>query len=301
MRNIKQFRIPIVILAVYLIATAALLLVGYRVEKPAVEEAEFPFSVTYAYEGQTNTVSGIYECSAYYGPKYMGETNVSWYGSVRDHEPGQDGFYMIRETDDSTLAIVLNLDPAYLMGGPNAVQPNGGAGDAPFGEYYGYASDEEIHITDPARLEDMGLQIISWDSPKPIENSFHPAGIMLSGEAAAYLAGIALAAMVACVLFVRKDSEVRYRGFDKAATVMNALIGLIYFPFVLMFSVLSELYAGEGWVDYGTYALPAVTLLGIAVSIVLRRKGYSKAGFLAQFTGVIFLPVLMLASMLMLY
>ena len=49
-----------IILALHLSATALLLCFGYGILKPAVQKQEFPFTITYTYQGQQNTFSGAY-------------------------------------------------------------------------------------------------------------------------------------------------------------------------------------------------------------------------------------------------
>ena len=55
--NTKNRKKAKIILVVYLIATLALLFLGYSVRKPKAAQQEFPFAVTYSYQGETKTVS----------------------------------------------------------------------------------------------------------------------------------------------------------------------------------------------------------------------------------------------------
>ena len=56
-KNLKKAKI---ILVVYLIATLALLFLGYSVQMPRVAQQEFPFTITYSYQGETQNISDIY-------------------------------------------------------------------------------------------------------------------------------------------------------------------------------------------------------------------------------------------------
>ena len=46
-----------IIFGVYLTVTCALLLIGYSVKKPAVKRQEFPFTISYTYQGKNETIS----------------------------------------------------------------------------------------------------------------------------------------------------------------------------------------------------------------------------------------------------
>ena len=49
-----------IIFGAYIAATCALLIFGYSVQTPAVKQQEFPFTITYTYQGTTDTISDIY-------------------------------------------------------------------------------------------------------------------------------------------------------------------------------------------------------------------------------------------------
>ena len=69
-----------IILALHLSATALLLCFGYGIQKPAVQKQEFPFTITYTYQGQQTTISEVYV--AEYSPfaKYLGDRPLAWFG-----------------------------------------------------------------------------------------------------------------------------------------------------------------------------------------------------------------------------
>ena len=296
--KIQKFKVPLLILAVCLLCMTVLLLIGYRVEKPAVETAEFPFSVTYEYQGKTETFTGTYICRAGYSTKYFGSQNRYWYGYIENLDPGSGTFIRIHETDNTSLALCFNYDAAYLMGDPRSTS-GGGENAAPYGEYFEYYEDSELHITDAAELEKLGFRIIDWTDIQPINNSFKPGGIMLSGEAGMYLAVIMLVGLICCMIFVKKEQTVSYNLTDKLSIALNFLTGLIFLPFVTIFAGLSDLVASGNWIDLITYALPCITLTGLAASLVARRKGYRIPGLWAQFVGPVMLALVLMADALL--
>jgi hypothetical protein len=173
------------------------------------------------------------------------------------------------------------MEPGYLMGDPkyadSACQPSGVA--------QSFDGMNDITVTDPAELEQLGLSIVSWEYPKPIENTFSFGGIFLSSEATIYTAIIAIAALLACMIFIRKDKELVYSKMDKFAIALNFLIAIVAFPFIFMVSALSEIVADTSVWQQILYFAPALTVLGVAASVALRRLGCKRIGFWIQFAG----------------
>ena len=116
--NTKNFKKAKLILVVYLIATLSLLFLGYSVQKPRVARQEFPFSITYSYQGKTKTISDVYVGEYARGAKYLGDDAVAWYGYIKDHDRLESDFYRIGEIGGQAFSINLNIEPGYLMGDP---------------------------------------------------------------------------------------------------------------------------------------------------------------------------------------
>ena len=280
MKNLKKAKI---ILVVYLVATLALLFLGYSVWKPKVTQQEFPFTITYSYQGKTETISDVYVGEYVRGAKYLGDDSVAWYGYIKDHDRLESDFYRIGEIDSQTLSINLNMEPGYLMGEPMHADPVSRPTDA----YHSFDGTNDITVTDSAELAQLGLSIVSWEYPEPIENQFSFGGISLSSEATIYTAAIAISALLACMLLIKKDKEIMYGKMDKISIALNFMIAIVAFPFIFMISVLSEIVADASVWQQVLYFTPALTVLGVAASVVLRRCGYGKHSLLAQFMGPI--------------
>lgn len=279
--NTKSLKIAKCILLVYLIATLALLLMGYSVRKPKVLQQEFPFTITYSYQGETKTISDVYVGEYVRKAKYLGDDSVAWYGYIQDHDRLEPDFYRIGRSGGKSFSINLNLVPGYLMGDPEYA----GSVCQPSGACHGFDGTNEITVTDPAELAQLGLSIISWEYPVPIENTFSFDGFFLSSEAVVYTAAIAIAALLACVTLIKKNKELVYRKIDKASIVLNFLIAVVAFPFVFVVSALSEIVADTSVWKQILYFTPALTVLGIAASVALRRCGYGKHSLFVQFLG----------------
>ena len=286
-KNIKKAKI---ILVVYLIATLALLFLGYSVRKPKVARQEFLFSITYSYQGETKTISDVYVGEYVRSAKYLGDDSVAWYGYIQDHDRLQADFYRIGEIDGQVFSINLNIEPGYLMGDPkyavSVCQPSGA--------YHSFDGTNDITVTDPDELAQLGFSILSWEYPEPIENAFSFGGISLSSESTLYTAIIAVAALLACLILIKRDKEIVYGKLDKLSIVLNFLIAILAFPFIFMASALSEILADTSIWQQFLYVTPALTVLGISASVTLRRLGYKRIGFGSQFAGPVVFALLIL-------
>ena len=288
--NTKNRKNAIIILVVYLIATLALLFLGYSVRKPKVAQQEFPFTVTYSYQGETKTISDVYVGEYVPRAKYIGEDPVAWYGYIKDHDRLESDFYRIGESDGHRFSINLNMEPGYLMGDPKYA----GSVCQPSGVCHSFDGTNDITVTDPDELAQLGLSIVSWEYPEPIENTFSFGGISLSSEATIYTVVIAIAALLACMVLIKKDKEIVYRTMDKVSIVLNFLIAIVAFPFIFMVSVLSEIVADTSVWQQILYVTPALTVLGVAASVTLRRCGHGKHSLFIQFVGPILFAIALL-------
>ena len=279
-----------IILGIYLTATCALLIFGYSVQKPRVGQQEFPFSITYSYQGKTETISDVYVGEYVRWAKYIGDGHTAWYGYVKDRNRLEADFYRIGEQDEKHFSINLNIEPGYLMGDPQYAdvlcQPSALC----------IVSDglDGIRITDPAELEQLGFSIVSWEYPEPIDNSFSYGGISLSSQAALFTAALAVAALLACMILIRKEPEVTYGIQDKVSIIVNFLVAFIAFPFILITSCLSEILSDVSMGQQLLYLAPAVTALGVAASVTLRRMGQKHIGFWIPFAGPAIFALLVL-------
>ena len=152
----------------------------------------------------------------------------------------------------------------------------------------------DITVTDPAELEMLGFSIVNWEYPKPIENAFSFGGISLSSEATMYTAIIAIAALLSCMILIKKDKELVYGKLDKVSIVLNVLIAIVAFPFIFIVSALSEIVADASVWQQILYFTPALTVLGIGASVALRRLGCKRTGFGIQFAGPLIFALLIL-------
>lgn len=273
------------ILAIYIAATCALVFGCYSVQKPAVERQEFPFTLTYSYQGKTQTISDVYVAEYVRAAKYIGDDAISWSGYVKDKDRLEADFYRIGDS----FSINLNIEPGYVMGDPRYA----GTVCKPSGAYH----SEDAVVTDQKELEKMGLVILGWEYPYPMENSFSFGGISLSSEAVMLTSGIAVAALLASMAMIRKERRSKYGGINKISIAMNFLVIFIVFPFIFIVSAMSEILSDTSAFQQLLYMTPALTVAGVAASVALRRMGRKYKSFFIQFVGpVVFGLILLLEN-----
>lgn len=281
-----------IILGVYLIATCALLLLGYGVQKPAVSEYEFPYTITYSLDGKTETISDVYVVEYVRTDKYIGDDSINWFGYIKDHDRLEHDYYTLAVIDDLSYAINLNMNDGYLMGDPDYADNNA----SPELVIVGFDGVDDIRIEDPAELKEMGFSLIGFEYPKPIDNAFSFGGIALSSQAVMLTSAIAVAALLASMIAIKRDKELTYSALDKISVIFNFLVVIIAFPFILIASSLSELVSDASFLCQVLYLTAPMTIAGVAASVILRRLGENKRfSFLVQFAGpLVFILILLL-------
>ena len=268
-----------IILALHLTATALLLIFGYGVQKPAVQKQEFPFSITYTYQGEQKTISKVFVAEHTAFAKYLGDRPLAWFGYIQDQDMLSPDFIRIAEDDSYALSINLNLEPGWLMGD----RVYAGSTCAPTG--LAIRRSDGHRITDPAELDALGFRLDSWEYPQPTGNHFSFGGVSMSSEAVLYTSAIAITALLLSLIFVEKDPEQMSGKLNKIGVAMNLLIAVFAFPFILIVSTISEILGDTSVLQQLLYLAPALTVTCVGASVVLRRRGYSLPGFVIQFIG----------------
>ena len=142
---------------------------GLTVPRPEIKEGEFNFSVTYEFNGETKTVSGIYACK-YAGISWAldGGAHRSWEGYIKGEI--EDRTVIGTTENGDTIELVLALIPEYFM--DDFVE---GYHEIPAPYISITVIDDEGMgaILDPDEVEECcGARIISYEYDEPIENSF---------------------------------------------------------------------------------------------------------------------------------
>lgn len=279
MKN-KTLTLPAIIIAIGLVVA----LVGYLLTsmqfKPAVTEQDFDYSVTYKIDGETKTFNGVYTCRfTGFGGAGVDPLYRYYDGAYTvDGESMESRSYAIAKKDGCVLEIITLFDDNYLMGDNqeeyDLVDPCLEATDA---EGYQYG-EEEL----PAEFD---AEIISWEYPEPIENTFVFAGfsgLYVTNTGVMILIGILT--LILCMIFVRKGDGVEYRALDKIGIALNFVTMLFVLPIIYIASVFVQAYpTGPDWLYQAYLCIPQIIPFSIAASLSLRRNGFRKIGFFIQF------------------
>lgn len=301
--KIKKLSLTIVFFVITVIAYVAASLHFCYTTKPEITNHEFPFSITYEYKGETKTLSGIFECEYSGSSTIHGEHRRYWEGESKYINPiNPENPHIIEENEEmqTVLAIQEDMYAGYFMGDPmykNHYSDLGFDVAEPYIEYYDYKNN--ISLNDENRdeiLESIGFKLIDYTYAEPIENSFSFSGIQYEADNVTIFIGILLVFFILCLIFVRKDKEYQYTKLDKIGIGLNFLVGIVVVPFTSVVCMLFGIVESNiELVNQITYNTPPFAILCLALSVVFRRKGFSKPGFYIQFGGIaLFLLILVL-------
>ena len=153
-----------------LVLACMLVSCGLVVPRPEIKEGEFDFTVTYEYNGEIRTVSGVYVCE-YDGIDWVldGENHREWVGYVKDATTEEMIPLGVAE-DGGIVELNLVFTPEYFMGETHW------EGDEPFAPMFTVRLEdsEGLRFENDAALiaQVYGARIVSYSYDEPIENSF---------------------------------------------------------------------------------------------------------------------------------
>lgn len=288
----RSLKLPAVIIAIGLVLSFVASLFAGFILTPIVTEHDFNYSVTYELNGEIKTLEGVYTCrfdgySEGENPRnrhYIGEYTVN--GQKTLHQT-----YTIAQNDGAELYIVTAFNNCYLMG------------DTKDHDYRPFLEEPYLEALDkegyPYDINEMPsaftAQIISWEYPDPVENTFVFSGfsILHTGSMAAMLL-VGLLVIIACIIFVKRDKTVPYSVLDKLSVVLNIVICFAALPFITFTTTLLQITMRTDDLMYQIYlCIPVLTAFTVAASIALRRLNFTKSGFFIQFVGpaIFYVPV----------
>ena len=287
MKN-NSLKLPVLIIVIgFVVAVLACMLVGI-LKKPVITQQDFSYSATYKLEGETKTIEGTYSVRFKYTGEGIDPLERYYEGH---HLNANGGTYTIAEKDNLELCIVFIFTADYLMGDGDRGEEYSEAIQEP---YLAAFDQEGYEYCDFETLEQFNAELLSWETPQPIENTFVFAGfskLHAGSMMAMLLAG--LLALVACMILVKKDQTVPYEGMDKLSAALNCIVGFVAIPFITLVAYLMGTYvSGDEIVYQLTLCIPAITAFTLAASLSLRRRGRTVAGFFLQFAGPVLFVVL---------
>jgi hypothetical protein len=295
MMRINNMRLPILMIVIGMIIAVASCFLTCILQEPVIREHDFEYTVTYQLDGEVKTFEGVFKCG-FNGYSTSGDLTAREYVGqyTQNGVDSLSHIYTIAQKDGAELSIVAYLDAAYLMGDPEKYDNESGNEDP-----YLSAEDAEGFEMDVSEVFDA--EIISWEYPKPVENSFTFVGFSLlhTGSMLVMLV-IGLLTMIACLIFVKRDKTTPRKVLDTLSVVLNFGICLMAIPFITVATGLLQLTMSSDALLYQIFlCTPALTAFTVAASIALRRNGFTKTGFFVQFAGpVLFFVPVVLASLI---
>ena len=280
MKN-KRASISVCVIVIGLILAVAVHFLTSIRWKPVVDEQTFTYAVTYTVDGETKTYNGVYTCRF----DGFGVGGIDPLARYYEGEYTADGDrYTIAQQDGYELYIVTMLNDCYLMGDTKNEYYD--VLQAPYLE----AADAEGYQYDEAELPAVfDAEIVRWEYPEPVENSFVFAGFAGPHTDSMYATMlVGLLALILCMILVKKSDGVVYSVLDKIGIVVNFVMAIGVLPLMTLIACLIQLYpTGPDWIYRLELCIPTIMLFTLASSVSLRRKGFRWSGFFIQFTGVI--------------
>ncbi len=291
----KSMKLPVFIIVIGIIVAILASLFVCVAKVPTITEHDFSYSATYKLNGETKTVEGVYRCrftntSGDYDPteRYYEGTYVSENSAKGASE------HVIATKDNLDLAIVFIFTADFLMG------------DGEFGETYEntisepyvavFDNVEGYEYTEPEMLEKFDVELVSWELPQPVENSFVFSHIAHFSYTVVYPAlGAAILALLAIIIFVKKQEQSERTVIDTVSIVLNFVIAATLLPFVTIIAVLIDVNGG-GTEIYRQilYFIPAFITFCLAASVALRRRGHAVKSLVAELIGPVAFGILLI-------
>ena len=283
MKNKKLF-LSAIILVVAILAIVVYSVVSSIALKPTITEGEFPFSITYELDGKTITIDEIYKARYVRNDGYADTKGRVYVGEIGNL--GEDNtVYTLKKDENTRVELWTHFYPDYLMGDSEYDYFD----DEAFEPRIYYYDAEETEHHDEETLLAQGVKLIGFEYPTPIENSFVFSHLSyFNGTVVLPTLLIALLAVIATIIFVRKEKELKLRAIDVVSIILNFVIGFTVIPFVSILAIFIDIEGGGPELYYQVlYFIPALSMLCIAASVALRRKGYGVKALITELVGPI--------------
>lgn len=290
--NNKPLKRLKLILAIGVVLCLVACLAAGVIKTPNITEHNFNYAATYQMDGETKTVEGVYRVQ-FVSTGDGTDPHYRYYEGhyLSDPTSGEPKNHIIAEKDGLVLRVVFIFNDDFLMG-------DGEIGETYFDNipepYLAAYDNMGVEYSDMETLEKFGAELIFWEMPQPIENSFRFDGfVMLYSGSMMLMLLVGILTIVACMIFIKRDKTVPYTVLDKVSIVFNFLVAFVALPFMTLVVALMPIYvSGDELIYKLDLCVPVITTLSLAVSLALRRSGRSVTGFCAQFIGPVLFAIL---------
>ena len=280
MKN-NSLRVPSIILAVGLVLAIAASFLTCIVKAPVITEHDFNFTVTYRLEGETQTLDGVYRCHFL----FTGEGTdplERYYEGEHLLNPAEEhpATYAIARKGDLTLCIIAIFSDCDLMGDADGISYH-------YDPYLAVMDNEGMEYSDEETLSLFDAEIIDWVYPEPIDNTFQFVGFSKLHDSSMFaMLAVGILTILACLILVKRDKAIPYKALDKVSIALNCVVCFVAIPFITFVTAFLQITMSGDELIYQIYlCIPALTAFTVAASIVLRRIGFTKAGFFIQWVG----------------
>ena len=276
----KKLLLPIIFISVAVLAMVVYAVISGIAKKPTITEKDFSFSITYEFDGKTETIDSVY--TAYFSGNggYATHTDRFYNGKIAGKEEN-DTVYVLRDTDEERIVLYTNFYADYLLGEPDCSYFE----SEPFEPQIMYYDEEENEYSDENTLLQHGVKLIDWEYPEPVENTLVFARLTgMTGEVVLPFVLVAALALIAVIVFSKKEKDVTYDHLDVIGILFNFAIVFLGVPIMAVYGMLSDIVeTSEALTHQIGYLAAPLSLLGVAASVALRRKGSRNIGVLVQF------------------
>ena len=257
MKNKKLF-IPTIILIAAILASATYMVISSIAKKPTTTEGEFLFSITYELDGETVTINDVYRARFVKNDGFANTKSRMYVGEIGNRGENNT-IYILKEDENTCVELRTNFYPDYLMGDPEYDYFD----EKAFEPQIYYYDAEEQEYSDEETLLAQGIKLIGFEYPTPIENSLVFSHISyLSSAVVLPTLIIALLALVAIIIFVKKDKELKYKAIDIVSLVLNFVIGFALIPYISIAAMLIDINGGGPDFHYQVfYFFPLIFVL----------------------------------------
>lgn len=269
------------ILAVAVLAIAVYSVVSSIAQKPTVTEGEFPFSITYELDGESVTISDVYKARYVRNGGYADTKSRIYVGEIGNMGEGNT-YYTLKQDENGRIELSTRFYADYLMGDSEYTYFDNEA----FAPQIYYYDADEVEYADEETLATQGVKLISFEYPAPIENDLVFSHISyFSGAIVFPTVLIAVLALVVILIFVKKEKDLQYKRVDKISIVLNFVLCFTLIPLLTIFAAFIDIEGGGPELERQIlYFIPSFSVLCIAASVALRRKGNGVKSLIAELT-----------------
>ena len=148
------------------------------------------------------------------------------------------------------------------------------------------AEDKDGNQYGESELPDVfDAEIVSFEYPTPIENTFRFAGFSgLYETNTEVITLVGILTLILCMIFVKKGDGVEYGVLDNINIALNFAMMFFMFPIIFIAAIFIQAYpTGPDWIYQAFLCIPQIIPFSVTASLSLRRKGFRKIGFFIQF------------------